>query len=81
MAAAPRRSRSFSASDRPPAAPPRLEPDLLEQLSADRWFDTQRLRALGFAPRFPSAVEGLQQLALQSRTRGLLPAPQAVLAP
>jgi nucleoside-diphosphate-sugar epimerase len=65
----------------PPAAPPRLEPDLLEQLSADRWYDTQRLRALGFAPRFPSAVEGLQQLALQSRTRGLLPAPQAVLAP
>lgn len=58
----------------PPVAPPRLEPDLLEQLSADRWYDTQRLRALGFAPRFPSAVEGLQQLALQSRTRGLLPA-------
>ncbi|HEY4729570.1 MAG TPA: NAD(P)-dependent oxidoreductase, partial [Myxococcales bacterium] len=34
----------------PPIAPPRLEPDLLEQLSADRWYDTQRLRALGFAP-------------------------------
>jgi len=65
----------------PPIAPPRLEPDLLEQLSADRWYDTQRLRALGFSPRFPSAVEGLQQLAAQSRTRGLLPAPQAVLAP
>jgi nucleoside-diphosphate-sugar epimerase len=59
----------------PPVAPPRLEPDLLEQLSADRWYDTQRLRALGFSPRFPSAVEGLQQLALESRTRGLLPAP------
>lgn len=59
----------------PPAAPPRLEPDLLEQLSADRWYDTQRLRALGFSPRFPSAVEGLQQLALESRVRGLLPAP------
>jgi len=65
----------------PPVAPPRLEADLLEQLSADRWYDTQRLRALGFAPRFPSAVEGLQQLALQSRTRGLLPAAQPVLAP
>jgi nucleoside-diphosphate-sugar epimerase len=65
----------------PPTAAPRLEPDLLEQLSADRWYDTQRLRALGFAPRFPSAVEGLQQLALSSRTRGLLPAAQAVLAP
>ena len=65
----------------PPIAPPRLEPDLLEQLSADRWYDTQRLRALGFAPRFPSAVDGLQQLALQSRTRGLLPAPQPALAP
>src|SRR5712671_4958477 len=65
----------------PPIAPPRLEPDLLEQLSADRWYDTQRLRALGFAPRFPSAVDGLQQLALQSRTRGLLPAAQAALAP
>ncbi|HEX9577304.1 MAG TPA: NAD(P)-dependent oxidoreductase [Myxococcales bacterium] len=59
----------------PPVAPPRLEPDLLEQLSADRWYDTQRLRALGFSPRFPSAVEGLQQLALESRSRGLLPAP------
>jgi len=59
----------------PPLAPPRLEPDLLEQLSADRWYDTQRLRALGFAPRFPSAVEGLHQLALESRTRGLLPPP------
>ena len=65
----------------PPIAPPRLEPDLLEQLSADRWYDTQRLRDLGFAPRFPSAVDGLQQLALQSRTRGLLPAPQPILAP
>jgi nucleoside-diphosphate-sugar epimerase len=61
----------------PPIAPPKLEPDLLEQLSADRWYDTQRLRALGFSPRFPSAVEGLQQLALESRTRGLLPSPQA----
>ncbi len=59
----------------PPAPPPRLEPDLLEQLSADRWYDTQRLRALGFVPRFPSAVEGLQQLALESRVHGLLPAP------
>ncbi len=65
----------------PPISAPRLEPDLLEQLAADRWYDTQRLRALGFSPRYPSAVEGLQQLALQSRTRGLLPAPQAVLAP
>jgi len=65
----------------PPVAPPRLEPDLLEQLSADRWYDTQRLRALGFAPLFPSAVEGLQQLALQSRTHGLLPAAQPALAP
>jgi nucleoside-diphosphate-sugar epimerase len=65
----------------PPAAPPRLEPDLLEQLSADRWYDTQRLRALGFVPRFPSAVEGLQQLALESRSRGLLPAPAPALLP
>jgi nucleoside-diphosphate-sugar epimerase len=59
----------------PPGAPPRLEPDLLEQLSADRWYDTQRLRALGFAPRFPSAVEGLSQLAAETRGRGLLPPP------
>ena len=65
----------------PPVAPPRLEPSLLEQLSADRWYDTQRLRALGFAPRFPSAVDGLQQLALESRTHGLLPAGQPLLAP
>ena len=59
----------------PKVAPPRLEPDLLEQLSADRWYDTQRLRALGFVPRFPSAVEGLRDLALESRRTGLLPAP------
>lgn len=65
----------------PPAAAPRLEPDLLEQLSADRWYDTQRLRALGFSPRYPSAIEGLQQLALESRSRGLLPAPVPALAP
>lgn len=65
----------------PPVAAPRLEPDLLEQLAADRWYDTTRLRELGFAPRFPSAVEGLNQLALQSRRRGLLPAPPALLAP
>jgi nucleoside-diphosphate-sugar epimerase len=57
----------------PPVAPPRLEPDLLEQLTADRWYDTQRLRALGFTPRFPSAVDGLQELALEERSRGLLP--------
>ena len=63
----------------PPAAPPKLEPDLLEQLSADRWYDTQRLRALGFSPRYPSAVEGLRQLAQESRGKGLLPAPTALL--
>ena len=65
----------------PPAAPPKLEPDLLEQLSADRWYDTQRLRSLGFSPKFPSAIEGLQQLALESRNRGLLPAPMPELMP
>ena len=65
----------------PPIPPPRLEPDLLEQLSADRWYDTQRLRALGFVPRFPSAVDGLLQLAAHSRSRGLLPNSQPVLAP
>jgi hypothetical protein len=65
----------------PPVAPPRLEPDLLEQLSADRWYDTQRLRSLGFSPRFPSAIEGLQQLALESRGRGLLPPPRPALLP
>jgi nucleoside-diphosphate-sugar epimerase len=64
----------------PPAAPPRFEPDLLEQLSADRWYDTQRLRALGFSPRFPSAVEGLRLLAAESRTKGLLPSPHPALA-
>jgi len=57
----------------PPLAPPRFEPDLLEQLVADRWYDTQRLRALGFSPRWPSAVEGLASLALESRKQGLLP--------
>ena len=69
--------RSFDGQPKVP--PPRLEPDLLEQLSADRWYDTQRLRALGFSPRYPSAVEGMQELALESRVRGLLPppAPQA----
>jgi nucleoside-diphosphate-sugar epimerase len=59
---------------RPPLAPPRFEPDLLEAVVADRWYDTQRLRALGFAPRWPSAVEGLQTLALEARRQGLLPA-------
>lgn len=58
---------------RPPLPAPRLTPDLLEQLAADRYFDTQRLRALGFVARFPSAVEGLSRLALESRSRGLLP--------
>jgi nucleoside-diphosphate-sugar epimerase len=59
----------------PPGKAPVLEPELLEQLAADRYFDTQRLRLLGFVPRFPSAVEGLSRLALESRSRGLLPAP------
>ena len=65
----------------PPVAPPKLEPDLLEQLSADRWYDTQRLRSLGFSAHFPSAIEGFQQLALESRTRGLLPPPLPALVP
>jgi 2-alkyl-3-oxoalkanoate reductase len=60
---------------RPPLAPPKLEPDLLEQIVADRWYDTQRLRALGFSPRWPSAVEGFATLALESRQQGLLPPP------
>ena len=60
----------------PPMKAPVLEPELLEQLASDRYFDTGRLRALGFVPRFPSAIEGLQRLALESRTRGLLPAPR-----
>ena len=41
----------------------------------------QRLRSLGFSPRFPSAIEGLQQLALESRGRGLLPPPVPALLP
>jgi nucleoside-diphosphate-sugar epimerase len=60
---------------RPPVPAPQLTPDLLEQLAADRYFDTQRLRALGFVARFPSAVEGLSRLAFESRARGLLPSP------
>jgi nucleoside-diphosphate-sugar epimerase len=59
----------------PPLLPPRLDPDLLEQVVADRWYDTQRLRSLGFSPRWPSAVEGLSALALEARKQGLLPAP------
>jgi nucleoside-diphosphate-sugar epimerase len=59
----------------PPLAPPRFEPDVLEQLVADRWYDTQRLRSLGFVPRWPSAVEGFATLALESRKQGLLPPP------
>lgn len=72
-----RLARAFSKAfgGQPPLAPPRLGPDLLEQLAADRYYDTQRLRALGFVPRFPSAIQGLQQLALESRARGLLPSP------
>ena len=72
-----RLARAFSKAfgGQPPLAPPRLEPDLLEQLAADRYYDTQRLRALGFVPRFPSAIDGLQKLAESSRARGLLPAP------
>jgi len=61
----------------PKLAPPRLEPELLEQFTADRYFDTQRLRQLGFVPRFPSAVEGLARLAQGSREQGLLPAPRS----
>ena len=65
---------------RPPAAPPRLTPDLLEQLAADRYYDTSRLRALGFSPRWPSAIDGLLELASQSRAQGLLPAPHGAPA-
>jgi len=65
---------------RPPAAPPRLTPDLLEQLAADRYYDTGRLRALGFSPRWPSAIDGLLELASESRAQGLLPAPHGAPA-
>ena len=65
---------------RPPVAPPRLTPDLLEQLAADRYYDTSRLRALGFVPRWPSAIDGLLELASQSRAHGLLPAPHGAPA-
>jgi len=65
---------------RPPAPPPRLTPELLEQLAADRYYDTSRLRALGFVPRWPSAIEGLVELASQSRAQGLLPAPHGAPA-
>ena len=65
---------------RPPAAPPRLTPELLEQLAADRYYDTTRLRALGFVPRWPSAIEGLLELAAESRARGLLPSPRGAPA-
>lgn len=71
--------KAFDGQAGPP--PPRLEPDLLEQLAADRYYDTQRLRLLGFVPRYPSAIEGLHQLALESRTRGLLPAPREPVHP
>ncbi len=65
---------------RPPAPPPRLTPELLEQLAADRYYDTSRLRALGFTPRWPSAIDGLVELAAHSRAQGLLPAPQGAPA-
>jgi nucleoside-diphosphate-sugar epimerase len=65
---------------RPPAPPPRVEPELLEQLSADRYYDTSRLRSLGFAPLHPSAIDGLHRLATEARGRGLLPAPEGALA-
>ncbi len=58
-----------------PVPPPRLGPELLEQFSADRYFDTRRLRALGFSPQNPSAVDGLLVLARASRAKGLLPLP------
>src|SRR5207302_6469082 len=61
----------------PPVKAPMLEPQLLEQLAADRYYDTHRLRDLGFAPLFPSAVDGIQRLMGESRSRGLLPAPAA----
>jgi hypothetical protein len=64
----------------PQAPPPSLDPALLEQLSADRYYDTSRLRALGFVPRHPSAVEGLLRLAAESRAHGLLPPPGGVPA-
>jgi nucleoside-diphosphate-sugar epimerase len=66
---------------RPPTAPPRLTPELLEQLAADRYYDTTRLRTLGFMPRWPSAIEGLLELASHSRAQGLLPAPRAPQLP
>ncbi|MBS2022901.1 MAG: NAD(P)-dependent oxidoreductase [Deltaproteobacteria bacterium] len=59
----------------PPMAPPQIGPDLLEQLAADRYYDTQRLRALGYAPSVPSVIEGLRALAADSRAKKLLPAP------
>jgi nucleoside-diphosphate-sugar epimerase len=58
---------------KPQAPPPVLGPDLLEQFSADRYFDTGRLRALGFVPRHPSAVEGIRALVWEQREVGLLP--------
>ncbi|MFL5377921.1 MAG: NAD-dependent epimerase/dehydratase family protein [Myxococcales bacterium] len=57
----------------PPGSPPALDPALLEQFTADRYYDTSRLRALGFVPQHPSAVEGLLRLAAESRSHGLLP--------
>ena len=66
---------------RPPTAPPRLTPELLEQLAADRYYDTTRLRTLGFMPRWPSAIEGLLELASHSRAQGLLPAPRVPQLP
>jgi len=63
----------------PPVPPPQLGPGLLEQFSADRYFDTRKLRLLGFSPTHSNAVEGLNVLARESRAKGLLPAPQAQL--
>ncbi len=63
----------------PPVPPPQLGPELLEQFSADRYFDTRRLRALGFTPTQPSAVEGLALLAREGRAKGLLPEASARL--
>jgi nucleoside-diphosphate-sugar epimerase len=65
---------------RPPLPPPRFEPELLEQLTADRYYDTSRLRALGFSPAWPSAIEGIGRLAADARGLGLLPAPEGALA-
>jgi nucleoside-diphosphate-sugar epimerase len=67
--------------DASPALAPRIDREVLHWMSADHYYDTRRLKALGWRPRYPVSVDALPQTIRGLLANRLLPVGPALPGP